>query len=218
MRVLGRSVCLASILLLATVTARAHRPYEHRAGTFKRDDGQIITIVRHRVDGIIAADPVSIQFRLPDGTEIAHTPHVFDAVVRRTPLLVEVYQFRTTFFPVASRVDVFDGYSLKDITSRRRAESPLVHFSGHWVGYLLVCAIGGALWAFSIGLRAIPNRGWRTVPRFLGQALVVLLSVLFAYDVMVFEPVSPLIILLCVVTIAAGYRWVHKGARNARTG
>jgi hypothetical protein len=108
-----------------------------RGGTFQRADGTAISIVRHHVDGIIAADPISIQFRLPDGAEVAHTPHIFDAVVRPVKSGVEVYQFRTTWLPIASRVDLFDGYQLKEITSSRRASSLIVHFTGHWVGYVI---------------------------------------------------------------------------------
>jgi hypothetical protein len=135
--------CLVCVILIPAFPAFAHRPYERVAGTFQRADGTAISIVRHHVDGIIAADPVSIQFRLPDGTEMAHTPHIFDAVVRPVPSAVEVYQFRTTWLPVASRVDIFDGYELKDITSSRRFTSLLVHFAGHWVAYLIMagCAV-----------------------------------------------------------------------------
>src|SRR5262245_40650713 len=120
MHVLRSGICFVCGLLLSTFPAFAHRPYERGAGTFERADGEVISIVRHYVDGIIAADPVSIQFRLPDGTKLAHTLHVFDAVVRPLGSGVEVYQFRSTWLPVASRVESFDGYELKDITSARQ--------------------------------------------------------------------------------------------------
>jgi len=146
------------------------------------------------VDGIIAADPVSIQFRLPDGTEVARTPHIFDAVVQPVASGVEVYQFRTAWLPVASRVDSFDGYGLKDITSSRRARSILVHFTGHWVGYLVTGGLAAFLVRLYFGLLSMPKRGWRAASRWLGFAFVGVAGFLLAYDILVFEPLSPLVL------------------------
>jgi hypothetical protein len=159
-------------VLLAATTAFAHRPYERVAGTFQRADGTVISIVRHHVDGIIAADPVSIRFRLPDGTEVMHTPYIFDAIARPVTSGIEIYQFRTTWLPIASRVDLFDGYQLKDITSSRRANSLVVHFAGHWVGYLVAGGFAALFVALYFGLRAMPKRGSRAALRRLGITLV----------------------------------------------
>src|ERR1044072_9042576 len=67
----GMLICL---VVSPASSAFAHRPYERAVGTFERNDRTTISIVRHYVDGIVAADPVSIQFRLPGGTEVAKTP------------------------------------------------------------------------------------------------------------------------------------------------
>ncbi len=78
-------------LLLPAASAFAHRPYERVAGSFERSDGVSIAIARHYVDGIMGRDPVSIQFRLPNGREIVCTPHTGDAVVRPITGGVEIY-------------------------------------------------------------------------------------------------------------------------------
>lgn len=97
--------------------------------------------MRYYVDGIVIADPVSIQFRLPDGAEIAHTQRASDAVVRRVSDGLEIYQFPHNLLPVAERVDFFDGYKLKDITAGQRLFSLLVHLAEHRTGYLAALVI-----------------------------------------------------------------------------
>jgi len=201
---------LVCVILLAAFSAFAHQPYERVAGTFQRADGTTISIVGHHVDGIIAADPVSIQFRLPDGTLVARTPHTFDAVVRPVPSAVEVYQFRTTWLPVASRVDTFDGYELKDVSSSRRFTSPLVHFAGHWVAYLVAVALGLFFAGLYLALRAMPKRGWRGVLRWVGFAFVGVAGSLYAYDMLVFEPVSPLVLGACGAIVLVFIRFTCR--------
>jgi len=171
------------------------------AGTFHRADGETISIVRHHVDGIIAADPVSIQFRLPDGAEVARTPHIFDAAVRSVSSGVEIYQFRTTWLPIASRIDLFDGYQLRDITSSRRASSLLVHFTVHWIRYLVAGGLAAILVALHSRLLSIPKRGWRAALRALGLGLNGLAGCLIGYEILVFEPLSPLVLSGCAAVI-----------------
>lgn len=210
MQVLSPYACLLFGILLPTYSAFAHRPYERVAGTFQRKDGTTISIVQHHVDGIVAADPVSIQFRLPDGTEVAHTPHVFDAVVRQVNSGVEVYQFRTAWLPIASRVDTFDGFELKNITSSRRFSSPLVHFAGHWVTYLVAVGLGALFTVLYFALRAVPNRGWRAAVRWIGFAFVGVAGSLCAYDIILFEPVSPLVLGGCGALALALIRVIRR--------
>jgi hypothetical protein len=217
MRVRCLYACLVCVILLPAFPAFAHPPYERVSGTFQRVDGTPISIVRHHVDGIIAADPVSIQFRLPDGAGLAHTPHVFDAVVRSVPFGVEIYQFRTTWLPFASRVDSFDGYELKDITSSRRARSFLVHFTGHWVGYLVTGGLAAVFVALYFALRSMPKRGWRAALRWLGFAFVGVAGFLFAYYILVFEPVSPLVLGGCGSIVWALIRVIPR-KRHATVG
>ena len=98
------------------------------AGSFSGRDGVTALAVEHDVDGILGADPVSVQFRLPEGTVISQTDRTCDRVVlRRTSAGVEVYRFPSDWIPVASSVQQFDGFSLTDITtSLERLLSPLV--------------------------------------------------------------------------------------------
>ncbi len=128
---------LVAILWFSIVTALAHSPYERNAGSFRRDDGVTVSIVRYYQDGIFGADPVSVRFRLPDGSELARTSFVFDAAVRPVSLGIEVYQFTGTWLPIANRVEIFDGHELKNITTNRRWASPLFHFTGDWVAYVI---------------------------------------------------------------------------------
>ena len=210
MRVRSPCACLVCVILLATFPAFAHRPYERVAGTFQRRDGTDISIVRHHVDGIVLADPVSIQFRLPDGTEVAHTPHIFDAIMQSVPSGVEVYQFRTIWLPVASRVDIFDGYALNDITSDKHLTSLLVHFAGHWVAYLISIGFAVFLMGLDTALRALPKRGWRATVRSLGLTFVAVAGILFAYHILVFAPVSPVVLVGIGAIFAALFRVVRR--------
>ena len=180
--------------MLVAWPALAHRPYDRPAGTFAREDGTAISIVRHYVDGIFFADPVSVQFRLPNGTNVAQTPYIFDAVVQTAPSSVEVYQFPSTWVPLASRVDRFDGQELHDITTERRLNSLFVHFSGHWIAYLVIVGLGAFFAAIYSALRAIPKQGWRLALRWIGFGFAGFAGSLCAYDILVFEPVSPLIL------------------------
>jgi hypothetical protein len=210
MRAYRLRACFICGVLLAASLAFAHPPYERVAGTFQRADRTPISIVRHHVDGIIAANPVSVQFRLPDGAEVAHTPHIFDAVVRPVTSGVEIYQFRITWLPIASRVDLFDGYQLKDITSSRRASSLIVHFTGHWVGYLVAGGLTALFVALYFGLRAMPKQGWRAALRWLGFALVGVAGFVLGYDILVFEPLSPLVLGGCGAIVWSLIRVIRR--------
>ncbi len=201
---------LVGIVLFSALRVWAHRPYERMAGTFERSDGEAISIVRHYVDGIFFADPVSIKFRLPDGTEVAKTPYVFDSIVRHVPTGVEIYHFPTTWIPVASRVEFFDGYELKGITSSRRLVSPFVHFADHWIAYLVALGFAVFFEALYSAFRAMPTRGWYGPIRALGFAVVGLAMGLYVYGILVFEPVSPLVLLGCVSVYKALFRFIRR--------
>jgi hypothetical protein len=194
-------VCALIGMWLGGTSALAHPRYERVAGRFPRADGTSVTVVRHHVDGIITTDPVSIQFRSPDGAELARTEHVFDAIVRPVASGVEVYQYQTTWLPTASRVDSFDGYELKDITASRRLQSVLVHFSGHRIAYFVSIGLGVGLTGLYFALRAVPRRGWRGVVRKAGMGVDAVVGGLCAYDILVFEPVSKLVLACCAALI-----------------
>ena len=202
-------LCFVGIFLLSLCQAFAHRPYERAAGTFQRADGISIAIVRHYVDGILMGDPVSIRFRLPDGAEIARTPHRADAIVRPVAAGVEIYQFEL-WIPLARRVDLFDGYTLKNITATRRWHSLVVHFTEHWGRYLGFAGAGVFLLLFCVGLWALPRRRWIRPLQWIGSAFVYLVVFLFFYDLLFLEPVSPLVFIGGGVILAALYLYLQR--------
>src|SRR5579883_2690935 len=207
---------LIGMLIFAPRPLLAHRSYDRPAGKFDREDGTTVTIVRRYEDGIFFADPVSIQFRLPNGTNVAETPYFGDAVVRAVPSAVEVYQFSSTLVPIANRVDRFDGRKLHNITTERRLISPFVHLSGHWIAYLVTVSLGMFLIAACSALRAIPKQGWRLALRWIGFGLVGFMGSLF-YDILVFEPVSPLILAFVAAVVMAVLNFIGR-KRHALVG
>jgi hypothetical protein len=159
------SLVLASLILPLASPALAHRPYEHPAGEVKRRDGTQITIVNCYTDGIIGTDPVSVQFRLPDGTILAKTDPTYDVAIRHPePEIVEVYQFNGTFIPIAHRVQRFDGYALSDVPSTALG-SALVHTIHNSLAYTITLASAVLLIAIWISARWIPSRGWLAAAR-----------------------------------------------------
>jgi hypothetical protein len=193
---------LVSLTVFITSPALAHRDYDHPVGTFQRADGTTISIVEHYTDGIIAADPVSVQFRLPDGSVIATTEFASDVAVRRpSPGTVEVYQFESTFIPIASRVHRFDGYTLADVTSSStRSVSPLVHTAHHWLGYVIALAIAAFFVVVWFGARAIPHRGWLAAVRVLGFCFAVFAGALYLLMLLWMAPLSaPVLFVLGLV-------------------
>lgn len=193
-------------ILLMAMPVFAHRSYEHIAGTFPRNDGKIITIVLHYVDGIIASDPVSIQFRLPDGIEVAHTHRANDAIVRYVPSAVEIYQFSSNWLPVADRVNSFDGYVLQDITSSKRTISPLIHFANYWLGYLVTFGIAIFYVSICHRLQTKPQRKWQAVLRWAAFTFLAL----YAYYLLMFAPISPLVVIVCVSIYTVIYGLIRK--------
>lgn len=189
------TIIFASSLLCAT-QAFAHRPYEVAAGSFTRSDGVTVSAVKHYVDGILGTDPVSVQFRLPDGAVIAQTEHTRDSVVvRDTPLGFEVYRFKTDWIPLASSVQRFDGFMLTDTFSRRTSLfSPLVHTRAHLREYVVVVVLAGVFFGCWLVARAIPKRGWLAVMRVLGFVTIALVFGLFVLLVLFAIPVSPFIV------------------------
>jgi hypothetical protein len=183
---------LACLTVFSTSSALAHRDYEHPVGTFQRADGTTITIVEYYTDGVIASDPVLVQFRLPDGSVIASTEFTSDVAVRRpSSATVEVYQFESTFIPIASRVHRFDGYTLSDVTSASsRSVSPLVHTAHHWLGYIMALAVAAFFVVVWFGARSIPRRGWLVVVRVLGFCFAVFAGALYLLMLLWMAPLS----------------------------
>jgi hypothetical protein len=191
------TIIIVSSLFFAT-HAFAHRPYEVAAGSFTRRDGVTVSAVEHYVDGILGTDPVSVQFRLPDGTVITQTDRTRDSVVvRRTIGGIAVYCFPSDWIPIASSVQRFDGFSLTDITtSRERSFSPLVHTRAHWGAYAVVLGLAAVFVACWFVARAIPKRGWLAGLRMFGLVAVGLAAALCVLLVLLAVPVSPFI--LCI--------------------
>jgi len=132
--------CFCSI---AAPQAYAHRPYERPLGVFHRSDGENIKIVKHFIDGILAADPSAIRFHLSDGTTIAASNYHTEVIIHRTTGSVEIFEFNSSWLPLASHIRQFDGYSLKDATTwTKRLVSPFVHIFDHLASYLVSLVIG----------------------------------------------------------------------------
>ena len=201
-------------LLFFARPAPAHPPHERSVGTFRRGDGTALNIVYRRVDGIFFADPVSVQFRFSNGTNAAQTAYVADALLRTSPSGVEVYQYSQAWIPIAGRVERFDGYELKDITAARQGVSLFVHLADHWLAYVAV----GGLWLYLVrlkrGLLAMPNRGWRVPLRWAGFGVVFVVGGFVGYDVLVFEPISPLLVVLGALV----FMTISGVMRKKRTG
>lgn len=210
-----RSLLVASILAWLALPVFAHRPYERPAGTFQRADGTVLAIVEHCVDGMEfyfngGVGPVSIQFRSADGTEVARTDYVHDVALSRSRDHIDVYRFRNTFFPLAERVQRFDGHSLSDITSSTTLSlSPFVHTGFHWKGYLVglgVTVFFVVSWVTIGGMRLC----WWVVPlRGLYLQLVILCGVP-CLMFLLFGPLSQLVF----VALAGLLAWVATLARK----
>jgi hypothetical protein len=185
--------------LLCTTQAFAHPPYEVVAGSFTRSDGVTVSAVEHYVDGILGSDPVSVQFRLPDGTVIIETDGTRDTVVvRRTSGGIAVHSFPSDWIPIAGSVQRFDGFSLTDTSSRRTSLfSPLIHTRAHLREYAVVLAWASIFVVFWLATRAIPKRGWLAVMRVFGFVAVTLAFGLFVLLALFAFPVSPFI--LCAI-------------------
>lgn len=190
---------------LGAMEAFAHRPYEVPVGSFTRSDGTTISAVRHYVDGILGADPVSVQFRLSDGSVVAQTRRTRDSVVvRRTSLGIDVYRFGSDWFPFASSIEHFDGFSVTDIASPPTSIlSVLVHTRGHLREYVAVLLLAGVFVGCWFAVRAIPKRAWLAVARAWGIVTLALAFGVFVMLVLFMVPVSPLIVVAFGVVVAA---------------
>lgn len=211
----GQPILLAaSIFLLLTTRSLAHRPYEHTAGTFERRDGIVVSIFEHYIDGIIFADPVSIQFRLLDGTELAHTEYVSDAALSRSRDHIDIYQFGSTFIPIAKRIQRFDGYSLSDVKSPALVLlSPFIHTASHCFGYLLGLFFAAFFFVVWRAVCVMPARGWTDVFRGLGFVLVGLGSLL-SLLMLLYAPISPIILTVLGAVLAISYSGVRNRFRQ----
>lgn len=213
-----RFIILIASLLGAT-EAFAHRPYEVAAGSFTRSDGVTISAVKHYVDGIFGTDPVSVQFRLPDGSAIAQTERTRDSViVRSTSFGVEIYRFKTDWIPFASSVERFDGFSLTNTSSRRTSLlSALVHTRAHLREYAVVLSLLGVLVGCWFAARAIPKRGWLVVARIVSLVTVALVFGLFVLLILFAVPISPFIVCAFSGIIVAAAFATKRLACHTRT-
>jgi hypothetical protein len=216
MRHCNPGALLICLIVLALPPVFAHRDYEHVAGTFQRKDGTTISVVQHYGDGILGPDPVSVRFRLPDGTEIAQTAYILDAVaVRSLPFAVEIYQYPDHWVPVASRVQAFDGYRMSEVTPDRRFASVFVHFRGHALAYFVTVAIGASFVGLLIALLRMPTQGWRAPLRWIGFGFVAIAGVFYLYGVLVFGPVSPLVLMAIGIVLIVVVNLISRKRQSA---
>ncbi|HNQ74022.1 MAG TPA: hypothetical protein PKN95_10525 [Verrucomicrobiota bacterium] len=80
----------------------------------------------------------------------------------------------------------------------------MVHFTDYWLRYLIFSA--GWLLGISlqISTRGVPAAGWRRMLRAAGAVAIGILNFILLYDLMVFEPISPLV----VAAVCAAVLWV----------
>src|SRR5687768_5622428 len=104
-------LAIVALLWFGGFEVLAHAPYERGVGRFQRADGVTVFAVKRYVDGIFGEDPVSVQFRLADGTVLAATEQTrATVVVRKLPSGFEIYRFNSDLLPVAKVVQHFDGF------------------------------------------------------------------------------------------------------------
>jgi hypothetical protein len=134
------------LILLSTLPrpALAHRPYEIPQGIFKRSDNIEIAIVKRFVDGILFSDPVAVLFKIQPNTIITNTPYTrSEMVVRIRPNFVELFEYKSSWFPVADSILRFDGFQLTEIPMASRWwTTPFIHTRAHIREYLFAFVVG----------------------------------------------------------------------------
>jgi hypothetical protein len=215
-RAILRTILLASFVFAFAPRAVARRPYDRADGSFERKDGKTVFVFKHYVDGIVVADPVSVQFRLADGTEIASTSYTGDGIIFPASTGRRVYQYASSWFPVADRVEDFDGFSLTNVTSLPlELASPIIHLAWYWQAYSISLAISLALFASWKGLEAMPRRSSFKVARVIGYCVVAPVGGLY-FLILLYGPISaPLVLLTGFLLAKLGRSFALKWARRA---
>ena len=182
-------------LVLSSIAATAHAPYDVPAGDFRRSDGVTVSVFESYVDGILGEDPVTVQFRLPSGEIIAHTASTTDTmVIWKTPTGLEVYNYPTDWIPLATGMQRFDGFSLTPSKEKPGAlHSMVIHTRAHLSEYakvLLIAAVMATAW---FAVWKIPGRGWLQLLKVASGIVMLIASALFLLVVLVLA-VSPFIL------------------------
>ncbi len=212
---------LAAICWLAmTFVCRAHLDSEHADGKFVRTDGAEVAIVRHFTDGIFFADPVSIRFRLPDGSEIARTKFSSEiTIVRLATGELRLYHFETWLWPFAARVQRFDGYHLVDETSALLWwESPLVQMQQYWRLYGFALSLGVLIYGHWRSSRPAPNGGWFKKMQYIGRFFVSARFAVYVFLTSLLLPDSLLPILAGILLCVGIYAWTALLVEKCRGG
>lgn len=214
-----RLILILSSLVVSTTETFAHRPYEHAVGDFKRSDGITFSIIEHYTDGILGDDPVSVQFRLPDGTTAFQTDRSLDGVVvRNVPCALEIYRFRTDWIPIANRIQQFDGYALTEITTpSKRFYSPFIHTRAHWLSYVVVLGVAALFAGCWLGISRIPKRGRLVILRIIGFVSIGLAVGLYVLIVLWITPVSPPILCLLGFLCIAPWLMAKRFLRHSKS-
>jgi hypothetical protein len=213
-----QALCFALAILAGIQPVEAHAPYEYKIGSFVRSDGAEIAVIRHFEDGILGPDPMSIRFRLGDGVDLAKTDLTAEAVVSYGSGGVEIFQYRFLLVPIAHRVGRFDGYSLTRAPTVGAFRSIRVHTLEHWRGYGIVTLLGLLLAILGRGIWRLPTRGIFGGLRTMGIVCWYFVFFVLAYDVLVFEPLSLLVLLSIGGLVLAGCALGVRAKRRLRNG
>jgi len=210
--------CIAILfanLALCPITLLAHAPYEKVAGTFLRSDKAHVTAIEYYTDGILGADPVSVKFRLSDGTPIGETKHsVGDVVVLTDNNGFSIYRFPDNWLPAASIVQRFDGFNLSDETPGAWVFSGFVHTRVHLREYLVILVLITILTAFWRLTHAIPKTGALTLLKVV-LCIVAAFGSLFVLLLVLVAPISPFVLCIFVVPLGLAY-WLVGRALTGR--
>ena len=93
-------------------------------------------------------------------------------------------------------------------------DATLVHFAGHWVAYIVAVGFAAFFTVLWSALRVMPRRGWRVALRWIGFTFVAFAGSFYVYDLLVFEPVSPLVLGAIGAVFVSLFRFIRRKRRS----
>ena len=205
----------AICMIVGVFSSVADSSLQEPAGSFRRNDGVELAIVRCYTNRYSSTGPANLRFQAPDGTLVAQTEPAGNNVIQGTPSnSIVIYQFNRTFLPVADRIQCFDGYTLVDVTASSTIwHTVIIHTASHWWNYLLALLISAMLVGAWIVTKAIPSRDWLSAVRAFGFCFIGLSWMVFLLKLLSWPPISPpvffVVFLACLLPILL-LRWIWR--------